>query len=167
MNCYQWDQIPTIAAGNKKWNRVVRPPNSEDRKQMDIPWATTIEAMAPRSTSVSTIIIHYLPGNLDASYLARSKQFLKKHTKVRVIVGESGSMVAAGSRVDYVSSSRKRFVGTSPETLSKHSIGMNGIIASTICRSALQETPCWSRGKKYTPWFKTTDGAIIPVLPRV
>ena len=38
------NQTPTITGENKRWNRVVRPPNLEDRKPMDIPWATTIGA---------------------------------------------------------------------------------------------------------------------------
>ena len=93
--------------------------------------------------------------------------FWRSTQKVRVIVGKSGTTVAAGSRVDYVSSSRKGFVGTSPKTLSKHWVEMNGIIASTICQSILEDTECWSRDKKNCPWFKTLDGAKIPVLSRV
>ena len=158
------DQMPTTTGDNKQWKRVVRPPNAEERKQIDIPWATTIEARVPGSTSTSTIMIHYLLGNVKGSNLIRSKQFLKKHTKVRVIVGESGTMIAAGSRVDYVSSSQKRFVATSPETLSKHLVKTNGIIASTICQSTLVDTPCWSSNKKNCPWSKMVDGVKIPVL---
>ena len=44
---------------------------------------------------------------------------------------------------------------------------MNDIIASIICRSTLEYTECWSRDKKNCPWFETSDGANILVLPRV
>ena len=63
------DQMPTITGDNKERKRVVRPPNAEDRKQTNIPWATTIEARLPGSTSTSTIMIHYLPGNFKGFYL--------------------------------------------------------------------------------------------------
>ena len=85
------DQMSTVAGDNKRWNRVVRPPNSDDTKKMGIHWATAIEARVPIINSTSTIMIHYLPGNVNSTYLTRSKQFLKKYTKVCVIVGELGT----------------------------------------------------------------------------
>ena len=94
---------------------------------------TTINERVPGNTSTSSIMSHYLPGNVKQSFREQSTHFLKKHTKVQVRVDESDSMVAAGSRVDLVSSSLTKFVGTSPEQLSKHSMDMNEIICSTIC----------------------------------
>ena len=138
------DQMPTITNDNKHWKSVVRPPDANELKQNNVPWATTINARVPGSTLTSTIMIHYLLGNVKDSFRKQSKMFLKNHTKVRVIVGESGSMVAAGSRVDFVTSSLTQFVGTTTKQLNDHSIDMHVIICSTICRTTLENTPCWS-----------------------
>ena len=116
-------------------------------------------------------MIHYLPGKVKDSFWKQSKDFLKNHTKVWVIVGESKSMVksivAVGAGVDFVTSSLTKFVGTPPQQLSDHSIDMNGIICSTIYRTTLQKTPCWSSKMKNCPWFETEDKVKVPVLPWV
>ena len=141
--------MPTTTGDNKQWKSVLRPPDTDDLKQNNIPWATTINTTVPGSTLTSSKMIHYLPGNVKDSFWTRSKDFLKNHTKVRVIVGESGSMVAAGSRVDFVTSSLSQFVGTTTKQLNDHSIDMHVIICSTICRTTLENTLAF----QYIPIF--------------
>ena len=92
---------------------------------------------------------------------------MDKHTKVRGIVGESGTMITAGFKMDFASSSGKRFMGTFAENLSDHSRDMNEIIFSAMCQNTLNNAPCWSREIKNCPWFKTEDSGKVLVLPWV
>ena len=68
------DQMPTITNDNKHWKSVFRPPDANELKQNNVPLATTINGRVSNSTLASTIMIHYLPGNVNDSFRKRSHQ---------------------------------------------------------------------------------------------
>jgi len=104
-------------------------------------------------TPDGTILVRFLKQNVHTDICQGVKYFVKNNPLVRRTEGESGSMVAMGRRIDYITSEPTHFLSKKPgrdedqdkTVLDKCVLEFHNLLNRTICKDKLRKDICMLR----------------------